>query len=118
MPEYDMIRMRECEFVMKYESIASKEIDDYVKKRDILIIDLREPVDYKKQHIVGAVNIEYESLVKEYKRLPIYKTLLLYCERGGVSTMASNFLSDKGYHVINVIGGFHAYKGVNVTFGH
>lgn len=100
---------------MKYESIPAKEIDLYIRKRNALIVDLRSKEEYKTKHILGAIHFEYDRLEKEYRRLPIYKTLILYCDRGAASTMAAKFLSDKGYRVKNVIGGFHSYQGIHIA---
>ena len=45
--------------------------------------------------------------------LPKNKTLVLYCEHGGVSVIAAQRLFKRGYLVINTIGGYSAYKNAN-----
>ena len=47
------------------ETISAKMLDYYVERSDAVIIDLRDPVSYKKGHVRNAVNIPYHEL-EEY----------------------------------------------------
>ena len=91
------------------ENINMREIKNY-DNTNYLIIDLRNEVEYKKFHIKNAVNIPYESILNREMEIPKSKTLVLYCEHGGVSIIAAKVLLKRGYKVINTIGGITAYK--------
>ena len=58
-----------------------------------------------------AVNLPLEDIRQGNISLPRGKMLIVYCETGGRSTMASSILSGKGYRVINTVGGLKEYRG-------
>ena len=98
---------------MDFETISPGEIDAYLFREGYAVIDLREPRDFRRLHIKGAVCIPYEELESRVHYLK-NQTLVLYCERGGASLMAAKELSEKGYHVISLIGGIQSYTGRNL----
>ena len=65
---------------MPFETISVKQMLSYMGKRNTVIVDLREPDAYKKEHIMGAVNIPYELLGKHMAELQVYQNIILYCE--------------------------------------
>lgn len=48
--------------MLPIETISAEELDLYVGRKDAVLIDLREPEEYAKNHIRTAVNIPYEKL--------------------------------------------------------
>lgn len=98
---------------MEFETISPREIDSYLFREGYVVIDLREPREFRKLHIKGAVCIPYEQL-EERARFLKKQSLVLYCERGGASLRAARMLSEKGYRVKTMIGGIQAYKGKNL----
>ena len=68
------------------ETISAKMLDYYVDRRDSLIIDLREREEFNKSHVRGAVNIPYEE-ADSYALFPKDKILVMYCDRGGASSL-------------------------------
>lgn len=92
------------------ETISAREIDAYLFNRNYLLIDVRQPSDYRKLHIRGSVCIPKEYLLKRIyglgKVIPI-----LYCDRGGLSMQAAKELQEHGYRAISVVGGIQAYRG-------
>lgn len=96
---------------MSLITISAKDVLSYLKNPKVILIDLRDSEDYLKGHIPGALNIPYEKLEEDKLCLLKQYTYLVYCERGNTSLMAARILSKKGYSVINVYGGIHAYRG-------
>lgn len=76
-----------------------------------IIVDVRNREEFGKCHIPMAINLPLEDIQEENISLPKGKVILLYCENGGSSALAARILSDKGYRVINTIGGLKEYKG-------
>ena len=95
------------------ETISAKMLDYYVGRKDALIIDLREKEVYAGSHVTGAVSIPYEEL-ESRRDLPLNKTLVFYCDRGGASMVAAREFVRRGYQTRSVIGGFAAYRGRNL----
>ena len=102
---------------MEFETISPKEVDASLFRKDYVVIDIREPRDYRKRHLKGAICIPYERLEEGVAFLK-RQELILYCERGATSMMAARDLSKKGYHVKSVVGGIQAYSGKNVESYH
>ena len=98
---------------MEFETISPREIDSYLFRDGYAVIDLREPREFRRLHLKGAVCIPYDRLEEQAPFLK-KQTLILYCERGGTSLMAARMLSEKGYRVKTMIGGIQAYKGRNL----
>lgn len=98
---------------MEFETISPREIDAYLFQDGYTVIDVREPKEFRKLHLKGAVCIPYDQLEE---RAPLLKrqVLVLYCERGGTSLRAAKILSEKGYRVKTMIGGISAYNGRNL----
>lgn len=94
-----------------FQMITDKELSSYILQSSTLIVDLRNPEDYRAGHIPGAVNIPFDALETQLYRLDYYKQILLYCDRGNVSLLAARNLSKKGYPVIDISGGIHSYTG-------
>lgn len=76
-----------------------------------IIIDIREPYEYRISHIEGAVNIPKDllELVPE-KYLNKNNYYVLYCDKGIFSLKLSNELNNKGYKTISLNGGYNKYK--------
>ena len=95
---------------MIFESISVKNLNSLVNDPNVIIVDLRVEADYKKAHVRNAININYDKSFDRLGMLDKNKTLVLYCERGSLSLIAAKKLSEMGYVVKTVIGGFHMYK--------
>ncbi len=80
--------------------------------RKAQLIDVREPQEFKRGHILGARNIPVtqmrQRLIEMRKDKPVY----LYCQSGSRAARAAQLLHKKGYEDINVLkGGFKKWTG-------
>jgi rhodanese-related sulfurtransferase len=78
------------------------------KMRDIYLIDLRKPEEYRKMHIKGAHNIFWLDLLDDsnLRRLPKDKTIFLICYVGHTSSQAMVLLKLLGYKVVSIKFGY------------
>lgn len=95
------------------DTLSPDELDQYVGLPDFIIIDVREPEEFRRSHIRGALNIPYEKIM-EQKHLTKEKTIILYCGRGSASLAAGRKLAQQGYEVLSVVGGIREYRGRNL----
>ena len=93
---------------MDYHLISAKEVDYYAFKNEYVIIDIRSPREFREKHIRGAVCIPYERLIDQAALLK-NRTLILYCDRGGLSLKAAKELQEIGYDARSVVAGIEAY---------
>lgn len=93
---------------MDKQLVSPKEVDRYAFKNEYVIIDIRSPREFRERHIKGAVCVPYERLVQQAKLLK-NRTLILYCDRGGLSLKAAAELAALGYDAKSVVGGIEGY---------
>lgn len=76
----------------------------------VKIIDIRSIESFNNNHIPNAHNIPYDKLLIEpSKYLDKYETYYIYCQKGVRSVEMVKYLKKKGYHAINILGGYESY---------
>jgi rhodanese-related sulfurtransferase len=98
---------------MAHESFSL--IEDNKNNADFIIIDLRLPQDFEKEHIEGAINIDYndETFRDELNKLDRNKSYLIYgyCACGGVGWNALRAMEELGFKkVCNMWGGIEQWR--------
>ncbi|MFB4166449.1 rhodanese-like domain-containing protein [Virgibacillus sp. JSM 102003] len=80
--------------------------------RKAQLIDVREPQEFKKGHILGARNIPVTQMKQRLVEMRKDKPLYLYCQSGSRSARAAQLLHKKGYKDLNQLkGGFKKWTG-------
>lgn len=93
---------------MDFQTISIRDFNEYRKRPEAWVIDLRSKEEFEEVHVEGARNIPYDELEMYRKYLPKDKLYILYCDRGSSSLMAARKLSREGYRAVTVVGGFQA----------
>ena len=93
------------------ESITPYKIEEKLKssKRPVLV-DVREPHEFKTGHIAGAKLIPLGELSKRMNELPKNKEIIVYCATGSRSGSATKTLVKAGYNALNAGGGLIAWR--------
>lgn len=77
-----------------------------------ILIDVREPHEYKQGYIPGAINIPLSQLKSRTGEIPKDKDLLLYCRSGMRSKQAGRVLSKQGFaSMAHLKGGILSWGG-------
>ncbi|MCW2855772.1 MAG: moeZ 2 [Marmoricola sp.] len=71
---------------------------------DLVVLDVREPVEWAHGRIDGAIHIPLGQLVERVGELPEGQTLVV-CKVGGRSAQATGYLVANGRDAINLDGG-------------
>ncbi len=95
---------------MDFQIVYASQLKQVLRESRGILIDIREPEDYKKGHWPGAVNYPYEKFEEGRPRLPKNRKLILYCEHGGGSMQIARRLGREGYLVATVVGGYEALR--------
>ncbi len=103
-----------------YKSIRGSELKEMIADSiEELIIDVREPELYKKGHIPGAINIEYDDAKKDgLDDLLVDKDsrIVFVCHGGPMGDKLSKKLVERGYtNVHNLAGGMRRWTGIVTT---
>ncbi len=76
-----------------------------------LVIDTRDAAQYAKDHIPGAINIDWRQVLAERARIPRDKPVLVYCNSGSLSAQAGFALRVAGLDNVRILqGGFEEWK--------
>ena len=80
-------------------------------RKDFYVIDARDAGQYQKEHIPGAVNIEWRQVLARRAELPRDKSILLYCNSGTLSAQAAFALKLAGVENVLILqGGLSQWK--------
>lgn len=75
------------------------------------VIDARDKDQYAKEHIPGAVNLEWRQVITQRQSIPKDKPVLIYCNTGSLSAQAGFALRIAGYDNVRILqGGFAEWK--------
>lgn len=78
------------------------------------IVDVRTAEEFKRGHLPKAINLnvkDSEQLSKIDKSRPVY----VYCQVGGRSAAAAQFLKEKGYNVFDLEKGILGWRAAEYT---
>lgn len=96
--------------------ITVHEAKAQMDKGSYILIDVREPREYKRGHIVKAINIPRGVLEFKIGRVVPDKNskIIIYCKVGGRGSLAAKSLKILGYKdVVNVNGGWTGWVKAN-----
>lgn len=78
------------------------ELEYLVKKKNAQLIDVREPIEYVRGHILNAINIPLRDLKKQQDQIATDRPVILYCYVGYRAAIGLTVLHLLGYD--NVFG--------------
>lgn len=100
----------------RIQEVRPDELDEMIENHDEpLILDVREPDEYRRGHIPGALLVPrgtleaaadagYEDRVDTLCAAR-ERTVVIYCETGARSALATDTLTQMGYRAYNLAGG-------------
>lgn len=101
------------------KNVEPKELNSNLSK-DITILDVRTPEEFKTGHIEGAININFYSKFfnKAVNKIDRKSSLYVYCKSGSRSEGAVKVLKRLGFkNIFNLKGGIQSWqsKGYNIS---
>ena len=96
-----------------FENMEVKEFAELITDSNVVILDVRKADEFAEGHIKGAILIDQfqsDFVEQAQAKLPIDKTIAIYCRSGRRSSNAAGKLADIGYKCVNLKGGIIAWK--------
>ncbi len=98
----------------RIEVLNPSTFKEAITNKQVQLIDVRTPKEFKNGHIDGAINIDFfqkdlfeESFKKLNKDLPVY----IYCRSGGRSQVSARKLVKMGFtKIYDLKGGYLIWK--------
>lgn len=83
-----------------------------------VLVDVRQPEEYSKGHIPGALLLPLPELEDKLTNFPPQKSYIFYCRSGRRSKVAATLAKDMGIfegNIYNLTGGILAYQGKTLS---
>ena len=99
-----------------YTNINVSQAKEMIDRGEVFILDVRKPDEYanpghiKNSTLLAVQDIPANELDIKLKELPKDRSILVYCQSGRRSVVASTILVDNGFsHVYNMQGGINGW---------
>lgn len=96
------------------EILSVADFKSGIAEKNIQLIDVRTPREYRSEHISKAVNIDIfqkSSFRASVEKLDKNKPVYLYCRSGNRSQKAARVLADMGFNqIFDLKGGYMAWS--------
>jgi rhodanese-related sulfurtransferase len=71
----------------------------------MVVIDARDPAQFAKGHIPGAINMGWRQVLAKRNDIPKNKPVLIYCNTGSLSAQAGFALRVAGWENVRILQG-------------
>jgi rhodanese-related sulfurtransferase len=71
----------------------------------MVLIDARDPAQFAKGHIPGAINMDWRQVLAKRNTIPKNKPVLIYCNTGSLSAQAGFALRVAGWDNVKILQG-------------
>src|SRR5262249_29696268 len=105
--------------VEEVPQITVQQLDQFLKDDPdgIRIVDVRRLPEWQQGHIEGALHKPLDKLTTMLGDLDAARPIAVHCKSGYRSSISSSLLQRAGYQqVMNVIGGFDAWRACNLPY--
>lgn len=86
-------------------------LNEWLRKEKVTLVDVREPAEYTREHISGAVLLPLSQLNPASDKLQGAKPIVLYCQSSNRSRQAAEKLLEAGFdRITHLQGGLAAWK--------
>jgi phage shock protein E len=93
------------------QTIDVQTVADVMNRSDVVLIDVREQVEYDAGHIPGVTLIPLGEIASRMSEIPTDKTVIVTCRSGNRSEQAADFLRANGFdNIHNMAGGILAWE--------
>jgi rhodanese-related sulfurtransferase len=99
---------------MVVRDISVDEAAQLVDSGSAVLLDVREPDEWRTVHAPAALHIPMRQLSASVDRLPPAGTIACICHVGMRSAIVAEALVDAGYDAVNVRGGMDAWQAAGL----
>ncbi len=97
-------------------STSAVELNEKLKNgKRPLVLDVRQPSEYRSGHISGSKLVPLNELSSRMKELPQSREIVCVCASGNRSSSATRMLTKAGYNAVNMKGGMSAWRRANLA---
>jgi len=101
----------------KVRNIHWHDVDALPRDGSATLLDVRTPYEFRQGHIDGFINFPLDSLRDRMGELNPSKPVYAHCHSGMRSYIAARILTQNGFAVYNLSGGYRLYDSVKSDVG-
>ena len=87
-------------FAASKDIISSEAKNLMAKNKQMFLLDVRTPEEYRQGHLRGAVLIPMGEMERRIAEVPGNRPVLVYCAVGSRSRAVAGFLAERGYRSV------------------
>lgn len=91
-------------------SISVQDFANHFHDDSVVILDTRDQTSFTEYHLENAISMPATTVPNRFGELSKDKTYFVLSHSGRRSEVLANFLANKGYNAVHVIGGMRAYR--------
>lgn len=95
----------EAEAIVVPEMKVAEVIAARAGAQPLLLLDVREPYEWRQVHIPGSLHIPMNSVPGRLAELPQGQPIVVLCAHGSRSYGVAHYLREQGFDAINLQGG-------------
>src|SRR3989304_8055641 len=81
-------------------------------KQKLTLLDIRDSDEFSQWHIYGSLNIPFQSVRANLKKIPREYEIVVICNRGNDSKAIAKLLKNRGYKATSLAGGFKQWNTI------
>jgi hydroxyacylglutathione hydrolase len=93
-----------------HESRTPAQLASPIERDQVTVVDVRRVDEFAEGHIAGAINVPLGELPGRLDDLPSDKRVVVYCQGGFRSAIATSLLNQNDIDAINMDGGYDAWQ--------
>ena len=101
----------------KVKNFHWHDVETLPQDGSVILLDTRTASEYEKGHINGFINIPLDELRRRLHELDKSKKVYITCQIGLRGYIAARILSQNGFDVYNLSGGFRLYNSILCRHG-
>ena len=101
-------------FTETYTSESPQSLAARIEDGSVRLLDVRAATEFNEGHIAGAEHRFLGKLQRELTQIDNAKPVVAQCLAGGRSAIAASILQKAGFHVINMTGGYNAWRAAGL----
>lgn len=101
-------------FTETYPSESPQALAARIEDGSVRLLDVRAATEFNEGHIAGAEHRFLGKLLRELTQIDKTKPVVAQCLAGGRSAIAASILQKAGLNVINMTGGYNAWRSAGL----
>lgn len=97
-------------FFTRKPSLTANELSERLARREIALVDVRQPAELRNGRVRGSINIPLAQLRDRLHELDRDRPVAFLCQSGARSSRATGIALGAGYDAVNLRGGIMAWN--------